>query len=167
MTHTTEIRLASVGSDSGDLDRSFTGQSQRCDAEGSFTLPLRVLIADDYADAAESLAVVLSIAGMVTEIAMDGERALTCANHWRPHICVLDIQMPKLDGREIARRIREQAWIERPLLIALTGRTTAHDRRSALQAGFDHYLLKPANPVQLVSIIESYAAAARRSHPRV
>jgi CheY-like chemotaxis protein len=140
-----ETGLASVGSDGGD--------------------PLRVLIADDYADAAESLAVVLSVAGVVTEIAMDGEQALARAKEWRPQVCVLDIQMPKIDGREIARQLREQAWIERPLLIALTGRTADHDRRSALEAGFDHYMLKPANPVLLVRIIETYAEA-HRSHPR-
>jgi two-component system OmpR family response regulator len=160
------IRLASVGSDSGDFDRDFTDPIQRGSAESSFTHPLRVLIADDYADSAESLAVVLSIAGMVTEIAMDGEHALARANHWRPQICVLDIQMPKLDGCEIARRLRGQVWIERPLLIAVTGRTSAHHRRTALEAGFDHYMLKPASPVQLVRIIETYAEV-QRSRPRV
>ena len=126
-------------------------------------LPLRVLVADDYADAAESLARVLCIAGVVTEIAMDGERALACANKWRPNICVLDIQMPKLDGHEIARRIRAQGWMERPLLIALTGRTTTQDRRSALEAGFDHYMTKPANPVTFVRIVQSYLDGARVS----
>ena len=159
--------MVSVGSDDGEIGRNLTDQNQSRGAQGSSVPALRVLIADDYADSAETLAVVFSIAGIVTEIAMDGEQALACASNWRPHICVLDIQMPKLDGRELARRIREQAWIERPLLIALTGRTTAQDRRSALEAGFDHYMIKPANPGKLLSIIETYAAEARRSRPRV
>jgi DNA-binding response OmpR family regulator len=118
--------------------------------------PLRVLIADDYVDAAKSLALVLSIAGIEAEVAMDGEAALACAIRWRPQVCVLDMLMPKLDGREVARRVREQAWGERPLLIALTGRTTAEDRHSAREAGFDHYLTKPANPATLVQIIQNY-----------
>jgi DNA-binding response OmpR family regulator len=118
--------------------------------------PLRVLIADDYADAAKSLALVLAIAGIEAEIAMDGEQALARATEWRPHVCVLDMVMPKLDGREIARYIRAQEWGERPLLIALTGRTTAEDRLSARDAGFDHYITKPANPETLVRIIRNY-----------
>ncbi len=121
-------------------------------------LPLRVLIADDYADAAESLSMLLSCVGIETRIALDGEEALERASAWQPHICVLDIGMPGLDGRELARRIRAQSWAERPLLVALTGWTSAHDRRSALEAGFDHYLTKPADPVKLVRVIENYLA---------
>jgi two-component system CheB/CheR fusion protein len=121
--------------------------------------PLRVLIADDYADAAKSLALVLSLAGLEPEIAMDGEAALARATEWHPQVCVLDMLMPKLDGREVARRIRAQCWSERPLLIALTGRTTAEDRLSAREAGFDHYLTKPANPTTLVRIMQRYRAA--------
>jgi CheY-like chemotaxis protein len=118
--------------------------------------PLRVLIADDYTDAAQSLALVLAIAGIEPEIAMDGEVALARALEWRPHVCVLDMLMPKLDGREVARYIRAQEWGERALLIALTGRTTAEDRLTARAAGFDHYITKPANPETLVRIIQDY-----------
>jgi CheY-like chemotaxis protein len=121
---------------------------------------VRVLIADDYADAAKSLALVLASAGIETASVMDGEEALACANTWHPHICVLDMLMPKLDGREIARRIRAQAWSRRPLLIALTGRTTAEDRRSALEAGFDGYMTKPADPATIVHIIQSYMGSS-------
>jgi CheY-like chemotaxis protein len=128
--------------------------------DGGSTLPIRVLIADDYADAGRSLALVLAIAGVETAIAMDGEEALQCATTWHPHICVLDLVMPKFDGCEIARRIREQVWSTRPLLIALTGRTTAQDRRSALEAGFDHYITKPADPESLVRIIQDYMDAS-------
>ena len=119
-------------------------------------LPLRVLIADDYADSAASLAMLLSSAGVEADIALDGEQALARASHWHPHICVLDLEMPKLDGREVASRIREQAWSERPLLIALTGWTSARDHMSALDAGFDHYVTKPVEPLALVRIIQSY-----------
>jgi CheY-like chemotaxis protein len=125
-----------------------------------FRLPVRVLIADDYVDAAESLALVLSIKGVTTQVAVDGAQALACAYRWRPHVCVLDIGMPKLDGCEIARRIREQKWIERPLLIALTGWTTEHSRRSAFEVGFDHYMMKPADPMTLVRILQGVRDSA-------
>jgi CheY-like chemotaxis protein len=118
----------------------------------------RVLIADDYADAAKSLALVLSIAGVQIEIAMDGEEALARAELWNPHVCVLDLLMPKLGGLEIARRVRARGWLTRPLLIALTGRTTVQDKRDALEAGFDQYLTKPADPATIVHIIESYVS---------
>lgn len=119
-------------------------------------MPLRVLIADDYVDAAESLAMLLSRAGIETRVAVEGEQALARAYGWRPHVCVLDIEMPGLDGNEIARRIRTQNWRERPLLIALTGWTSPQDRMSALEAGFDHYLTKPVEPARLVRIIQAY-----------
>lgn len=121
--------------------------------------PLRVLIADDYVDAAESLALLLSRSGIETRVAVEGEQALMRAYSWRPHVCILDIEMPGLDGNEIARRIRAQKWRERPLLIALTGWTTARDRIGALEAGFDHYLTKPVEPAKLVRIIQSYLSA--------
>jgi CheY-like chemotaxis protein len=119
-----------------------------------------VLIADDYVDAAESLAMLLSRAGIETRVAVEGQQALTRAYSWRPHVCVLDIEMPGLDGNEIARRIRQQQWRERPLLIALTGWTSPQDRASALEAGFDHYLTKPVEPARLVRIIQSYLGGA-------
>jgi CheY-like chemotaxis protein len=119
-------------------------------------LPSRILIADDYVDAAESMAMLLSRVGIETRVAVEGEQAFTRACGWRPHVCVLDIEMPGLDGNEIARRIRAQQWPERPLLIALTGWTSAQDRRNALEAGFDHYLTKPVEPARLVRIIQTY-----------
>jgi CheY-like chemotaxis protein len=117
---------------------------------------LRLLIADDYTDAAESLAMLLGAAGVETAVAFDGEAALDQATRWRPHICVLDLDMPKIDGHEIARRIREQGWPDRPLLIALTGLTTAQDVGRAMEAGFDHYILKPVEPQKLMGLIHGH-----------
>jgi CheY-like chemotaxis protein len=134
---------------------------------GNSPVATRVLIADDYADAAKSLALVLSIAGVETTIAMDGEEALTLAELWHPHICVLDLLMPKVDGLEVARRIRDRVWRTRPLLVAMTGRTTAQDKRSALEAGFDHYMTKPADPATIVRLIQSYTSSDDLSRPAV
>jgi DNA-binding response OmpR family regulator len=66
---------------------------------------------------------------------------------------VLDLLMPKLDGREVARQVRAQSWAARPLLIALTGWSTERDRTSALEAGFDHYVTKPLEPGWLIRLI--------------
>jgi CheY-like chemotaxis protein len=125
-----------------------------------------VLIADDYADAAKSLALVLSVAGVETSIAMDGEEALALAEVWHPHICVLDLLMPKLDGLEVARRLLAGGRTARPLLIAMTGRTTAQDKRSALEAGFDHYMTKPADPATIVRLIQSFTSGTDVSRPQ-
>jgi DNA-binding response OmpR family regulator len=124
-------------------------------------LAVRVLIADDYADTAESLAMLLTIAEFETEVALDGEEALARASAWHPHVCVLDLEMPKVDGREIARRIRQQEWSERPLLIALSGWTSLRDQRGALDAGFDHYIPKPVDPAILVGLVRGYGANQR------
>jgi CheY-like chemotaxis protein len=132
---------------------------------GASPVTTRVLIADDYADAAKSLALVLSIAGVETSIAMDGEEALARAEIWHPHICVLDLLMPKLDGLEVARRLLARGRTTRPLLIAMTGRTTAQDKRSALEAGFDHYMTKPADPATIVRLIQSYTSGDDVSRP--
>jgi CheY-like chemotaxis protein len=124
--------------------------------ELGFDVSLRVLIADDYPDAAQSLAMFFSHAGLETEVAGDGASALVRASEWRPQVCVLDIDMPKLDGYEVARRIRQLGWVERPLLIALTGWTGASNRQSAFDAGFDHWICKPAEPLQLARLIHDH-----------
>lgn len=118
--------------------------------------PLRVLIADDYPDAAESLAMLFAGSGHETRIAQDGAEALKLVEQWRPDVCVLDLDMPKVDGCETARRIREQEWEAHPLLIAFSGWTGAEHKHSALQAGFDHYVMKPVEPPKLMRIIRTF-----------
>jgi CheY-like chemotaxis protein len=118
--------------------------------------PMRVLIADDYPDAAESLALLMAGLRVDTRIAEDGEAALAIVEQWRPELCVLDLEMPKLDGSEVARRIRELRGEYRPLLIAFSGWTGPEHKQSALQAGFDHYIMKPVEPAKLMRIIRSF-----------
>lgn len=124
--------------------------------------PLRVLIADDYPDAAESLALLLTGSGIDTRVAVDGEAAFALAEQWRPEICVLDLDMPKIDGYEVARRIRTLRGEYRPLLIAFSGWTSAEHKHNAMQAGFDHYVLKPVEPPKLMRIIRSFQRARYR-----
>jgi CheY-like chemotaxis protein len=118
--------------------------------------PLRILIADDYPDAADSLALIFTGLGQETQVARDGEEALAQAEQWHPDVCVLDLEMPKIDGLEAARRIRAQRGDPRPLLIAFSGWTDSEHKQSALRAGFDQYVVKPVEPAKLMRIIRTF-----------
>jgi two-component system CheB/CheR fusion protein len=104
---------------------------------------LRVLLADDNADALWGMARVLSIAGFDVETAGNGIDALRIAEAFRPDAAVLDVDMPGLDGHEVARRIRSHPWGRAMLLVAATGWSQPEDKQMALAAGFDEHLVKP------------------------
>jgi two-component system CheB/CheR fusion protein len=110
---------------------------------------LRILIADDNRDAAESLSMLLKLSGHDIRIAHAGGEALAVAHEFRPQIGIVDIGMPDMDGYEVARRIRHEAWGEKILLIAVTGWGQADDKRRALAAGFDRHMTKPVDPEEL------------------
>ena len=104
----------------------------------------RVLIVDDYPDAAEMACLLLALEGHVCIAASSGSEALARAPIFAPDIAILDIGLPDLSGYELARALREQA-AGRPLyLAAVTGWGQASDRDRALAAGFDHHVMKPA-----------------------
>jgi signal transduction histidine kinase len=111
--------------------------------QGSVSARLRILIADDNRDALESLAVLLRLAGYETRTAADGFMALETAPSFMPDVALLDIGMPKLDGYELARRIRAQPWGRAVVLVALTGWGQESDRRRSRDAGFDAHWVKP------------------------
>jgi PAS domain S-box-containing protein len=115
----------------------------------------RVLIADDARDSADSLAVILAMKGHETHAAYDGEEAVTAAARLRPDVVILDIRMPKRNGYEACRWIREQPWGKAMVLIALSGWGTEDDRRRTEEAGFDHHLVKPVAPDVLFALIAS------------
>jgi signal transduction histidine kinase/CheY-like chemotaxis protein len=121
---------------------------------------LRVLIADDNADAADSLAGLFETMGHQTRTARDGTQALAAVTEWRPHVAFLDIGMPGISGHEVCKRIRAQRWGGGVVLVALTGWGQAEDRRQSLVAGFDHHLVKPAKLEALEEIL-LHAAAGR------
>lgn len=110
---------------------------------------LRILIADDNRDAADSLGMLLKLAGHDIRIARTGGEALAVANQFRPEVGVIDIGMPDIDGYEVAERIRHEAWGEEMTLIAVTGWGQADDKRRALAAGFDRHMTKPVDPEEL------------------
>ncbi len=105
----------------------------------------RIIVADDNADAAESLAIWLRMHGHSVEIAQHGEECLSIAATFSPHVILLDIGMPRLNGYEVAQRIRSTPAGERVRLVALTGWGQPEDKYRALQAGFDAHLTKPPN----------------------
>jgi PAS domain S-box-containing protein len=105
----------------------------------------RILIADDNPDVAESFEVMLQMFGHDVRTAFDGLEALEKAEEFRPDIIVLDVGMPKLDGYETARRIRQKVWGQDVVLIAVTGWGNEKDKTLSAEAGFDVHLVKPVD----------------------
>ena len=114
----------------------------------------RLLIADDLVDSADSLALLMRYAGHEVEIAYDGEAALRLAEERRPDAAILDIQMPKLTGYEVCRRIREQPWGRQMFLIAVTGWDEEETGTRVSEAGFDHQITKPVDPQDLARLLD-------------
>ncbi len=114
----------------------------------------RILVADDNVDAAESLAMLLTLQGNEVRTAHDGARALAAAAEFRPQVVLLDIGMPKLNGYEVCRRIRALPWGKEPYVVALTGWGQDDDKRRSQEAGFDRHLVKPVDPEALARFFE-------------
>jgi CheY-like chemotaxis protein len=113
----------------------------------------RVLVVDDNVDAAESLAMMLRVWGHEVRTAYDGLAALNAAGQVHPEVILLDIGLPRMDGYEVARRLRERASTRGVLLVALTGYGQEEDRRRAKEAGFDAHLTKPADSTTLQRLV--------------
>lgn len=113
----------------------------------------RVLVVDDNKDAALGLAMVLELSGNEVQMAYDGNEAQQVASCFRPHVVLMDLGMPKCDGYDAARAIREQPWAEEMVLVALTGWGQEQDRTRSRRAGFDHHLVKPVEPSELDELL--------------
>src|SRR5262249_41869543 len=114
---------------------------------------VRVLVVDDNRDAAQSLAMLLRVMGREVRVAYDGLEALEAAATFRPDAVLLDLGMPKLNGYDTARRLRQQPWAQGLMLIALTGWGQEDDKRRSQEAGFDHHLVKPVDPEDLERLL--------------
>jgi CheY-like chemotaxis protein len=121
--------------------------------KGRSTTSRRVLVADDNRDAAISLATILKMMGHNVQTANDGMEAVTLAGEFFPDVLFLDIGMPRLNGYEACRRIREQPWGRRLYLVALTGWGQEEDRARSKEAGFDAHLVKPLEPMTLHQLL--------------
>jgi signal transduction histidine kinase len=128
-------------------------------AEGPTRTQRRILVADDNNDALESLATLLQLSGHEVYTASNGAVALESAEQHRPEVALLDIGMPKLDGYEVARRIRAQPWGQRITLVALTGWGQDSDRRRSQEAGFDSHLVKPLDLDKLTELLATLPVA--------
>jgi CheY-like chemotaxis protein len=113
-----------------------------------------VLVVDDNADAAESMAMLLRLAGYEVEVEHDGIAALARATARMPDIVLLDIGLPGMNGYDVARRLRELAQGRSPLLFAMTGYGQDADRRRSKESGFDGHLVKPVMPADLFAMID-------------
>ncbi len=112
-----------------------------------------ILVVDDNADSAKSLAMLLKLGGHSIRTAHDGLEALAAAENYRPDVVLLDIGLPRLNGYDVARRIREQPWGSEMTLIALTGWGQDDDRQKSKDAGFDEHLVKPVEIASLKKIL--------------
>jgi len=121
---------------------------------------LKVLVVDDNTDAAETLSMLLETSGHEVRVEHDGADALVTARESLPDVCLLDIGLPDMDGKDLARRLRAQSETANAVLIAITGYGQEQDRRSALEAGFDHHLVKPVDPIRLTALLNKIPVSA-------
>ena len=127
-----------------------------CDEDADFAMPtskLRILVVDDNRDAASSLTTLLAYTGCTVCMAHDGENAVEMAGRYRPDVVLLDIGLPKLNGYDTARAIRQEPWGQNMVLIAVTGWGNDEDRRKSGEAGFDRHLVKPVDPQSLMRLL--------------
>ncbi|MDB5338017.1 MAG: Histidine kinase [Planctomycetaceae bacterium] len=113
----------------------------------------RILIVDDNQDGANSLAVMLRPMGNESRTAYDGQQGIELAGDFRPDVILLDIGLPNLNGYEVCRQIREQPWGECIVMIAVTGWGQDKDRHRSEEAGFNHHLVKPVDPADLMKML--------------
>ena len=118
----------------------------------------RILVVDDSVDSAESLAKVLRVLGHVVHTAYDGQSALEAARLNAPDIVMLDIGMPRMDGFEVARRMRNDPALKDVFLVALTGYGQDEDRRQSQKSGFNAHFVKPVLLDHLRGVLENAPA---------
>lgn len=123
--------------------------------EQTATTTRRILVVDDNRDGAASLAMLLKLTGNETYTAHDGLEAVEAAERFRPDVVLLDIGLPKLNGRDAARHIRQQPWGKNMVLVALTGWGQEEDRRKSKDAGFDAHMVKPVDYAALNKLLVS------------
>lgn len=97
--------------------------------------------------------------GNEISVAYDGEQALAVANEIKPDVVLLDIGLPKMNGYEVARRIRQTPWGSNPILVAITGWGQTEDKALSRESGFDHHLVKPVDHDQLLKLIQKRKSA--------
>ncbi|NNU44321.1 response regulator [Ramlibacter montanisoli] len=149
------VRIPVVGS-----EPATETQPAQAPAAATAAVGLRILVADDNHDAAETLGVLLEVMGHEVRQVHDGEAAVLEAESFDPHLVLLDIGMPKLNGYETCRLIRAQASGTARTLVAVTGWGQPQDVQKARDAGFDRHMVKPLDIGELVKLIDARVAEA-------
>ena len=124
-------------------------------SEPTTTTSRRILVVDDNQDSATSLSMLLKLTGNETHTAYDGLEAVEAATTFRPDVVLLDIGLPKLNGYEAARKIREEPWGKKMVLVALTGWGQDEDRQKSREAGFNGHMVKPIDHAELMKLLAS------------
>jgi PAS domain S-box-containing protein len=119
----------------------------------------RILLADDNQDAADTLAMILEMAGHEVRVVHEGRAALSSAQTFRPDTALLDIGMPQVSGYEVAEALRREPWGKDILMIATTGWGQESDRQRSIKAGFDRHLTKPIDPDELIALLSGQPSA--------
>lgn len=128
---------------------------------------LRLLVVDDCPDSVESLRLLGQLWGHQVRTATDGVTALEVAREFQPHVVLLDIGMPRMDGYQVARQLRELPGAERIFVLACTGFGRDQDRDAAYQAGFDLHLTKPIDPEILQDFLSKVSAGNSSCYGRL
>ena len=118
---------------------------------------MKVLVVDDNDDAANSLSMLVELLGHEVRTAYDGAQALEMAGEFYPDLMLLDLGMPRMDGYEACRRVREQPWGLRMTVVAVTGWGREEDRLKTQRAGFDQHLVKPVAPAEIERMLSGLA----------
>ena len=121
----------------------------------------RVLVVDDNVDSAQSMGMLLELEGFTVDLAYDGDQALSRAALFQPNAVLLDIGLPGLNGYQVAQQLREQSTREGGmpiLLVAVSGYGRDKDRQTSRLAGFNVHLTKPADPVEVLRVLDQHCA---------
>jgi CheY-like chemotaxis protein len=152
-TFTVELPLAEpVGAPAGDCEPASANDS------GS-GLRRRILVVDDNPDVASSMATMLTLLGDEVRTAHDGLEAVEAAEAFQPAVVLMDIGMPRLNGYEATRRIRERPWGKSMTIVAVTGWGQQSDRLRSQAAGCDGHLVKPVNLPDLERLLDNLAVS--------
>ena len=126
------------------------------DSTPSTATGLHVLVVEDHPETADVLATLLRMVGHEAEVAPDARAALEAARSRPPDVVLLDLGLPDMDGWQLARRFQEPGGGKPPLLVAVTGLGQEADRRRSGEAGIDLHLVKPADPGQLLGLLDRF-----------
>jgi PAS domain S-box-containing protein len=124
---------------------------------------LRILLIDDNQDIVDANTLLFEMMGHQVESAYSGTQGLSAAQNFKPDVILLDIELPDMDGYQVAQKLRKQAATQQTLIIAVSGYASGQNDPRVEAAGFDHYLIKPPNLSQLLDLLAEYQLSKQRT----